>query len=440
MHANPTRPILRWTAYSLLAGASLLSSGCAKFYHMMHYNCLTRSVDDHHLSYYHSPKTGRIIPKEHNQVCQVEFPCFGYEATCWHRWPEECVGCPVQDSVSYPAESCQAPCASEAPCAPCAQGGAIQDVYVDPYSQGVPVEQPMPAEAMPLDQVTPIEVEPAAPAAEDSAFDQYDLPVASENEVASDTPVPREMDWMAARTTRTPQVETLLIPEVAREELQRTPTFSVDSTDAANRLIGRLPQTVTAPVVQQNDVAVDEVASETAAPVVEEVDDTVIETFAESEHASIFEEDSAEEVQTSSGWNAPAVDAEVTQEDAEAMDELTIKPSPLTEAADEAAPAFELIETQPEEPSQAQAATAVREVVEVASVATFRIKPTLPKPIARQAAATPVNLPPVKMAPVEVKETKPGVSVRFVSDRAASAPAVAEKKTAPAADTSLKFR
>ena len=40
-----------------------------------------------------------IIPKEHHNVCPVEPPCFGYEPTCWHRWPIECEKCPVQGEV-----------------------------------------------------------------------------------------------------------------------------------------------------------------------------------------------------------------------------------------------------------------------------------------------------------------------------------------------------
>ena len=98
MHAIPKRPCLSWTALALLATSLLASGGCAKFYHGWHYNCLTRPLYEHRLSYYHSPHTGRIIPKEHHQVCPVEFPCFGYESTCWHRWPEECTKCPVNDS------------------------------------------------------------------------------------------------------------------------------------------------------------------------------------------------------------------------------------------------------------------------------------------------------------------------------------------------------
>lgn len=95
MHANYFTPCLKQTAFAALLASSVLLGGCAKVYHMVHYNPLAEAVQEHQLSYYHSPQTGRIIPKEHHPVCPVELPCFGYEPTCWYRWPGECVKCPV---------------------------------------------------------------------------------------------------------------------------------------------------------------------------------------------------------------------------------------------------------------------------------------------------------------------------------------------------------
>lgn len=99
MYANVTRPDRSLTGLLLLAMAATFSGGCAQTYHFLHYNPVAELVHDHHKSYYHSPKTGRIIPKEHHQVCAVELPCFGYEPTCWHRWPEECGKCPLDGEV-----------------------------------------------------------------------------------------------------------------------------------------------------------------------------------------------------------------------------------------------------------------------------------------------------------------------------------------------------
>ena len=90
MHANFTRTYRSLSNLALLATLTSLTSGCAHLYHTINYNPLAELVHEHHRSYYHSPKTGRIIPKEHHNVCPVEPPCFGYEPSCWHRWPIEC--------------------------------------------------------------------------------------------------------------------------------------------------------------------------------------------------------------------------------------------------------------------------------------------------------------------------------------------------------------
>ena len=63
MHAKHNRHCLSWTFLALIATSTLLSGGCAKFYHGWHYNYVTKSLHEHRLSYYHSPHTGRIIPK-----------------------------------------------------------------------------------------------------------------------------------------------------------------------------------------------------------------------------------------------------------------------------------------------------------------------------------------------------------------------------------------
>lgn len=138
------------------------------------------------------------------------------------------------------------------------------------------------------------------------------------------------------------------------------------------------------------------------------------------------------------------------------MDELTARPNfeapanvssavaapTLDEPAAEK-PAFEAIETTQSESAPANATDITPEVVEVAAdVPTFRIKPTLPPALALRKPVAAV-LPPVKMAPVEVKaEDKSGISVRFVSERSSDAqPVVAEKPASSTeSETSLKFR
>src|SRR5690606_13946322 len=79
----------KWIPLALLLG----STGCAPIHHALHYGFPGRQLSELRWSYYHSPHTGRIVPKPHAVVCP-EPACFGYEATCWQAWPEFCVGCP----------------------------------------------------------------------------------------------------------------------------------------------------------------------------------------------------------------------------------------------------------------------------------------------------------------------------------------------------------
>ena len=75
-----------------------VSLGCAGAYHALHYNSVARSLHEHPKNFYHSGHTGRIVAK-HHQTCPVEPPCYGYEPTCWRRWPVECENCPIADEV-----------------------------------------------------------------------------------------------------------------------------------------------------------------------------------------------------------------------------------------------------------------------------------------------------------------------------------------------------
>jgi hypothetical protein len=51
-------------------------------------------MHDHSKNYYHSEKTGRIIAKDRCYIPE-EPPCYGYEPTCWTRWPADCPKCGV---------------------------------------------------------------------------------------------------------------------------------------------------------------------------------------------------------------------------------------------------------------------------------------------------------------------------------------------------------
>lgn len=102
MLANPRRRKLGQALASLVAASLLATSGCAKLYHALHYNCVAEALTDHHRLYYHSPSTGRIIVKKRAEDCRVELPCYGYSSTCWRQWPEGCEKCPVESSEPAP--------------------------------------------------------------------------------------------------------------------------------------------------------------------------------------------------------------------------------------------------------------------------------------------------------------------------------------------------
>ena len=100
MKNNLMRTQTTRTSAILMAAIVITSGGCAKLFHMIHYNHLSGYVQKHHMAYYHSAHTGRIVSREYRKHCVVEPPCFGYEPTCWHRWPDECGRCPAEEVIT----------------------------------------------------------------------------------------------------------------------------------------------------------------------------------------------------------------------------------------------------------------------------------------------------------------------------------------------------
>jgi hypothetical protein len=101
MEREPRTILARRATVTGLLVALAGVAGCAPLYHLTHYQYPFAALENRHRSYYHSPQTGKIIPKP---GCQpfAEPPCFGYESTCWQRWPEYCPACPVAgDMVLY---------------------------------------------------------------------------------------------------------------------------------------------------------------------------------------------------------------------------------------------------------------------------------------------------------------------------------------------------
>ena len=120
-----------WPSACVLALACVMNSGCAKVYHAVHYNPLSLAMHDHAKNYYHSEDTGRIIAKDRCFIPE-EPPCYGYEPTCWTRWPADCPKCPVD---------CE--CEQEVVISDHVVGGAHDSIIADqgqPHEAAAPVE------------------------------------------------------------------------------------------------------------------------------------------------------------------------------------------------------------------------------------------------------------------------------------------------------------
>lgn len=94
--AMTERHLYRWALVSV-ALLSLSGSGCVQIKHALHWH--TPVGHSHHSPWYHCPDCGRILADPHHQCDEpyyIEYPYFGYSATCWRPWPAGWVGCPIQ--------------------------------------------------------------------------------------------------------------------------------------------------------------------------------------------------------------------------------------------------------------------------------------------------------------------------------------------------------
>jgi hypothetical protein len=85
-----------WSA----VGLSLLllaNSGCIRLAHHLHHHSPLKLAHHAHEPYYHCPDCGQVVPKHLHHHCagHVVPPFFGHQATCWHPWPAEWIGCPT---------------------------------------------------------------------------------------------------------------------------------------------------------------------------------------------------------------------------------------------------------------------------------------------------------------------------------------------------------
>ncbi len=97
-------------------------SGCAPLHHLVDHPA-SQMLANKHRTYYHSPHSGRVIPKD-GCFTYCEPGCFGYEPTCWQPWPAECPNCPVQEEVIISEQVIG--------------GGVIHEA-----TQGIPVAEPV---------------------------------------------------------------------------------------------------------------------------------------------------------------------------------------------------------------------------------------------------------------------------------------------------------
>lgn len=142
MDAKATQPKVTWMAVALIAATTMTSGGCAKLYHTIRYNCVSRLVGESHRTYYHGANTGKIVPKEKRRCNVYEPPCYGYEATCWHRWPEGCGVCQNQEEVIYDGPYTAHPPMGE-------------PTYAAPQTQAMPAEAPVEQQPAPTTQRLP---------------------------------------------------------------------------------------------------------------------------------------------------------------------------------------------------------------------------------------------------------------------------------------------
>jgi hypothetical protein len=236
MHANPKRPCVSWTVLAWIATFTLLTGGCARLQHAWHYNYVTKTIHEQRLSYYHSPHTGRVMPEEHSHVCPVELPCFGYEPTCWHRFPDECMRCPLHPAeqviVEGPEQVLPAPQAEATP-----QPAAGQATQPQPADATTPeprdIREPDDLDSLLDDAPLPNEgaeyTEPSASSEAIANSTQCPLRELADHAAGSDVPTDLNGEWLALAASPDNVSELEVLPVTSRQPnrpLIRTATSS----------------------------------------------------------------------------------------------------------------------------------------------------------------------------------------------------------------------
>lgn len=302
--------------YLAIAAIALSTSGCARVYHAVHYNCVSRILHEKPATYYHSEQTGRIIPKD---CCPIrgELPCYGYEPTCWHQWPADCQKCPLdgecsngmimqeqiisegviinESVVPSVAQPVTEPIESPSPDAPDAGDDADLDDPTELLDQpifdgastferptrAIDYDAPLPVEdVLPIDDVSTAEIEDAEPTVAElpvavetlsvDALDEQDsvateIPaVDAEPSVASEAVVAESVDEFAALILAPPTEDsTELVVEEIEPKAVKTPKMDVPTASiGSHRSLVAEPNSVTASKTVRNMATVADIVNE----------------------------------------------------------------------------------------------------------------------------------------------------------------------------------
>ncbi|MFC1758433.1 hypothetical protein ACFL2H_06650 [Planctomycetota bacterium] len=203
-----------------------MNSGCAKVYHAVHYNPVSLAMHDHVKNYYHSDKTGRIIAKERCYIPE-EPPCYGYEPTCWTRWPADCPKCPID---------CE-----------CEQEVTIQDQVIGGAHESVIVDETTANES-----ATPVEAEPEAGAGPEDLLAPSDSVEPEYEEGATLAPIISPEDLPNYQSTALPVKKETLDPQLDPQWLAGSTVGSVDVAEQAIRPLEQ-PRSIAEPTPHMDE-------------------------------------------------------------------------------------------------------------------------------------------------------------------------------------------
>ncbi|MDA0658925.1 MAG: hypothetical protein O2931_00360 [Planctomycetota bacterium] len=226
---------LQRLASAFVAGCVLTTTGCVKIGHEVRYTEPGRALNRIEDPYYHSPQTGRIVmrPKKAAQYCYSEPAFYGYEATCWQRWPDGWVGCPCQEEEIAVATPIRGP-----EQLPAAEAETPSQIHTPPTSTAPstpPAEQPSPSDRGSYDDAydpTTIPVEPQSGLAD--ATRTVEVPRPSQVETANlPTEIAPKVNQQATNPSPAPIPNIDSSPPTQRRAMRRNiPSLPVAGTES----------------------------------------------------------------------------------------------------------------------------------------------------------------------------------------------------------------